>query len=503
MGFFIPPPASGAAKRVLFAGLFHETHTFVRGVTGAALFKMRRGTALLAAINDASTLAGGLQSAREQEWVVIPALHGQATPSALVADAVVESFWHELREKVASVDSIDGVFLDLHGAMVSESLPDVEGELLRRLRELPGYETIPVCGSLDLHGNITDAMCGADTVGVAYRCNPHTDARDAAVGAARILGRLMESGERVVTVRRQPPLVFAPPGTGTADEPMRSLLALARRIESEEPEILCVNVFAGFAYADIAQAGVSFTAATVGDPARARARLGELCRLAWETRAAGCPAGMAVDDAIRQALASPGDKPAILIEPADNIGGGAPGDLTVVLKALLAAGVPNAAVCLCSPNAVLALQGAAPGTVRTVSVGGESGEIGAEPLSVELTVVSHSDGAFRLEDTRSHAAVMGLAQEMGPSVVAQVGGVTLLLTSKRVMPFDLAQWRSQGITPEQRNVIAVKAAVAHRQAYDPIARASYTLDTEGPCAQNLTRLPYKNIRRPIYPLDDV
>jgi microcystin degradation protein MlrC len=91
--------------------------------------------------------------------------------------------------------------------------------------------------------------------------------------------------------------------------------------------------------------------------------------------------------------------------------------------------------------------------------------------------------------------------EMGPCAVVRRGGITILLTSRKTPPFDLGQWRSQGIAPEQLGVIGVKAAVAHRQAYDPIAAASYTVETPGPCTSNLALLPYRRLRRPIYPLD--
>lgn len=79
----------------------------------------------------------------------------------------------------------------------------------------------------------------------------------------------------------------------------------------------------------------------------------------------------------------------------------------------------------------------------------------------------------------------------------------MLLTSRRAPPSDLAQWRSQGIDPEDLFVIAVKAATEHRRAYGPIARASYVLDLPGPCAENLRRLPFENVSRPIYPLDEL
>ncbi len=128
---------------------------------------------------------------------------------------------------------------------------------------------------------------------------------------------------------------------------------------------------------------------------------------------------------------------------------------------------------------------------------------GAEPIELEVELVSTSDGKFMLEDPHSHMAVDGMHWDMGPSAVVRSNGITILLSSESMAPMDLAVWRSQGIDPEDFFVINVKAAVAHRQAYDPIAKASYFVNTPGPCANDVRVLPYTRVARPVYPLDDV
>ena len=129
--------------------------------------------------------------------------------------------------------------------------------------------------------------------------------------------------------------------------------------------------------------------------------------------------------------------------------------------------------------------------------------VGAETLELDVELVSRSDGRFTLEDAHSHMAVNGMHWDMGPSVLVRCQGVVILLSSVKMAPMDLAVWRSQGINPEDLLVINVKAAVAHRQAYDPIAKASYYVNTPGPCANDVRLLPYAHVRRPVYPLDDV
>lgn len=493
------------SRRVLLAGLFHETNTFLNGLITPEECHIRRGEELWEAEGDGSPLAGVLEVARERKWEVVPIMDVRIMPGPTVADSVVDLFWNAFqgaaeRERARG---LDGVFLVLHGAMVSQSLPDVEGEVLRRLRRLDGFVDLPLCGVLDLHGNFTAELARYSSGLVAYRENPHTDAMAAAQDAALLLDRLMRTGERPVTVWERPPLIWPPTGTGTADDPMRSLEALAREIEATHSEILAVNVFAGFSFADVPDAGVSFSAITVGDPEKAHAELKRLGVLAMSMKELGNRMGEPLEQ-VMPALARHTEGPVLLVEPADNIGGGAPGDCTVVLRALLEYGVENAGVILNDPDSVRRLAGRSPGERVRVEIGGKSGVLGAEPVPLEVELISISDGRFTLEDRQSHlAAMFGEQIDMGPCAVVRHRGICILLTTHKTPPFDLGQWRSQGISPEELFVINVKAAVAHRRAYDPIAKASYTLDTPGPCASNLRRLPFKHVKRPVYPLDDL
>lgn len=503
--------------RVLFAGLFHETHTFLEGLTTLQEFETRVGDELWRAEGDGSPLGGALEIARSAGWDVVPTIDLRATPGPTVDDAVVDRFWSAISGALADerYDGFDGVYLVLHGAMVSQSLRDVEGEILARLREALGAD-VPVCGVLDLHGNITARMAANSHGLVAYRQNPHADACQAARDGAKLLDRLMRTGERPVTVWEHPAVMWPPTGTGTAFDPMRTLEAMARQIEEVHAEILAVNVFAGFSFADTPDTGVSFTAITLGEPRYALAELEELAEWTVKNRDQGNVLEEPLDK-VMAAMAAPalaegglgrvapnqGARPIVLAEPSDNIGGGAPGDGTGLLRAFVEQQLENAALAICDPAAVEAVSKLKPGTVATVDLGGKGSPLGGAPVRLDVTLVSTSDGAFELEDPHSHLASMsGSRFEMGPSAVVRHDGLTILLTSRKTPPFDLAQWRSQGIVPERLAVIGVKAAVAHRKVYDPIAGAHYTVETPGPCSSNLKLFPFEHVTRPIFPLDD-
>jgi microcystin degradation protein MlrC len=503
------------SHRVLIAGLFHETHTFLDGVTTLEGFDERVGDAIWSAENDGSPLAGALDVARTCAWEVIPTIDLRATPGPVVEDCVVDHFWNKVSRSLDGEEprGLDGVYLVLHGAMVSQSLRDVEGEILGRLRDRLGVN-VPVCGVLDLHGNCTAKIAASSHGFVAYRQNPHADACAAARYGALLLDRLMRTGERPVTVWERPPLMWPPTGTGTAVDPMKTLETLARQIEEVHEEILAVNVFAGFSFADTPDTGVSFTAVTLGEPRYARAELEELSDWALKNRELGNVLEEPLDAAIarvkamtkedREKVACGFAKPIILAEPADNIGGGAPGDGTDLLQALVDGQIENAAVAINDPQAVVALSACLPGDRMTLAIGGRGSLIGGGPLNLNIEFVSRSDGRFKLEDPHSHLASMcGSEFDMGPCAVVRHDGLQILLTSRKTPPFDMGQWRSQGIEPEKLAVIGVKAAVAHRRVYDRIAGAHFSVETRGPCSSNLKQLPFQHVRRPVYPLDEL
>ncbi|HVK05448.1 MAG TPA: M81 family metallopeptidase, partial [Armatimonadaceae bacterium] len=212
-----------AGPRILVAGLYHETNTFLPDATPLADFEERAGAALLAAEGDGSPLGCALEEARARGWDVMPAVDLRATPSGTVEDAVVARFRAGLAAIAAEATPVDGVLLILHGAMVSESLADVEGEVLRHLRALPGLADVPVVAVLDLPANVTDAMGDLADALVIYRETPHTDAGETGRRAARLLDRLARSGERMATLCARPPVVWPPTGTATAADPMRAL----------------------------------------------------------------------------------------------------------------------------------------------------------------------------------------------------------------------------------------------------------------------------------------
>ena len=493
------------APRILFGGLFHETHTFLEETTTWADFDVTVGDEILGKLGDASPTDGFLSAARELEFTVVPTVDARAVPSGIVEDDAFETFWQAFEQRAvpALAAGVDGIFLVLHGAMVTPALTDPEGELLARIRALPGAETVPLFGVFDLHANLSARMCRLANGLVAYRENPHTDARESAVRATHQLARALRAGITPRMAWCRVPIVWAPPGTGSGSDPMVTLKRGLAELESAEPAVWGTNVVPGFSFADTPDTGVSLSLIHHGDAAVMNTHLQRVADVAWSMRELGRVTYPSVDEVL-ETLPAGAIGPVILVEPSDNIGGGAPGDGTGVLRALVARSVENAVVAINDPAAVVALAEVAVGGTKTVSIGGKGSRLDAGPLELAVTLVSRHHGRFDLEDKHSHLASMsGLHFDMGPTAVVRAGGVTILLTSRKTPPFDLGQWRSQGIEPRDFAVIGVKAAVAHRQAYDPIAGASYFVDTPGPCSSNIGLFPWRHLKRPVYPLDEI
>jgi microcystin degradation protein MlrC len=494
-------PERSMTRTVLLGGLYHETHTFLSRRTTLADFEamaVNIGPDIVANnLGNQSPTDGFLSHALGKGWEIVPTIQMTAMPSGTVEDEVLEVFRrHFFPVFEENLDRLDGIFLILHGAMVSAGSDDPEGELLRDIRGVLTRRGIdvPVVGVLDLHANVSQAMIDNSTCLVAYRENPHNDARETAVRAARIFDELMTT-PGMSQVHRATEWILPPTGVGTADDPMKAVLAAAREIEARDKDIVNINVMAGYSYADVPDCGFSLAAATRGDPAVASGYLDELVDVLERQIEKAYPK----DADLGEVLAKidglpPGNGPVLLVEPADNIGGGTPGDATDLLGPLLATGRKGIVAVIADPGAVAECAAAGLGANVSLTIGAKTDQHHGSPLPFTGRVRNLTDGKFELENKRSHlASMLGSHADMGPCAVVENEQAVVLLTSRKMPPMDLGQVHSQGVRPEDASYVIVKAAVSHRDAYNPIMRATFNVDSAGLCTSNLRRLPYQKI----------
>lgn len=489
--------------RVGLFSVFHESHSFLTENTGRNAFQWRSGPQILTG-DLGPQIDGFVEALRELGAQAVPLVDARAIPGGPVCNSVVESALEQLDVELQRADHLDAMLLGLHGAMLSRDIPDLDGALLTRLRERALLADIPLVGCLDLHANFSDAKAtGADAL-ISYRENPHADVRITATRAVSVLERVVGLPQRPQTLWAHSGMILAPSQTASAEDPMRTLLRLAREIEERSADILAVNVLAGYAYADSKNTGLSFSITTAGDASQANHSLMRLVDCAHQFRGSlssdlgDLTAAMTI---VKRRPERAG--PVVIVEEADNIGAGAPGDCTPVLRAFLDHDIRKSAIIINDPAAAAACAAAGVGSSITIALGGRGFVGDAGPVSITVAVRRVTDGRFTLENPDSHmAAARGRQIDMGLCALVQCGtDVTVLITSRRTPPNDLGQWRSQGVEPTSLRVIAVKAAVAHRQAYGPIAAAEIRVSTPGPCPGDVRALPYQYVRRPVFPLD--
>jgi microcystin degradation protein MlrC len=490
--------------RIAIGGISHETNTFSTLETDLSLFERRGvhgGEALIPAFAGTRTIVGGfLDGAHSEGFEAVPTMLAEAAPSGTVTAEAFDRLTALLLDGLREAGGVDGVLLELHGAMVAENARDGDAEILRRVREVVG--TIPIVCVLDLHANISDGMVALADALVGYDTYPHVDMYERGLEAAALITRIVRGALRTARALRKPPLMPPlPKQCTTYDTPMRALMELAHQRE-REPGMVSVTVAAGFPYADVPEAGLAVLAIADGDQARAEAVADEIAGLAWERRHEFLVRCTSVDAALQIAAAARDDEggPIVLADTADNPGAGAPCDGTILLCGLLERGIQNAALgALWDPQAVQICRAAGVGATVELQLGGKTDDLHGSPLTVSGRVRLLSDGRFKNLGPMN----TGAETRMGPTAVLTCDGVDVIVTSNRVQALDAGMFLSQGVNPTRKRVLVLKSSVHYRGAFEPLASRVVEVDTPGLSNADLSRYPYRHVRRPIFPLDAV
>jgi microcystin degradation protein MlrC len=492
--------------RLLLAMMKHETNTFSPVPTPLARFGHGPGplygeAAIAAFRGTGSGLGAYLDiAARERAEIVLPIAAG-ASPSRPVDDAAFAHIADHICEAVAK-GGFDGIMLDLHGAMVTESYEDGEGELLRRIRALD--PKTPIAVAYDMHANLYEAMIANATVVSGYRTYPHIDTYETAQRAGDILVRTIRGEVRPVMAWGNVPMLPHVMRQGSDDHPNKELQARCATMAGEGA--LAASLFTGFPHADIANAGLSAVVVTDGDRDLAERLRDELLDRAWVEREAFVYQIEPLQQALTRAKAmprpEPGEGPIVLLDHYDNCASGGTMDTTVVLGEIIKAGLENvAAFAIFDPEAAQQAIAAGIGAQVTLSVGGklQMPQIpGDSPaLTITGTVKTISNGRFRNKGPMGR----GVMTDMGPSVVIDTGKVEVALISRHVEPSDLNCFYCLGIDPLQKRYVMLKSRVHWRAGLGSVAKAVIDCAGIGVCTSDYGQLTFKKVRRPIYPLD--
>jgi len=485
------------SPRIAFGGFLHETNTFAPSPAPLEAFlhgggwpALSRGEEIYAALKNVNIGASGfIENARGRGWEMVPTLWCMASPSAEVTADAFDTLTEELVERIKAALPVDGVYLDLHGAMVAANHDDGEGEVLRRVRAAIGPD-IPLVASLDLHGNVTPLMMEAGDALVAYRTYPHVDAALTGSRATDLLASLLGTKARPAKAFRQLPYLIPIAWQATAMEPCKTIYAELAALESEAVPTL--SFLPGFPAADFPDCGATVLAygATQGDADRAADAIFNLV-IASEEAFKGKV--FTPDDGVKEAirLSQGASKPIVISDTQDNPGAGGNSDTMGMARALVSNGAERAAIgVIVDPAAAEAAHAAGEGATIRVSLGAKSGIPGDAPLEAEFVVEKLSDGRF----VAPGPFYGGSRINLGPSACLRIGEVRIVVGSRKAQMADQAMYRQVGIEPTEQAILVNKSSVHFRADFEPIAAAILVCAAPGPMPVDPASLPWRRLR---------
>lgn len=490
-------------KRVMIGCFQHETNMFNPKLTDLAEFKIRDllyGDEIIAKRRNTGTEAGGFIDVLSKNDVeIVPSVCALAMPAGLVIAEAMNTVLNSMLDTLDRVP-VDGVLLALHGAMVAEGHDDGEGFVLEQIRRKVGRD-IPVVSTLDLHATLTPLMAANADALTVYRTYPHIDMPDRGREAATIMLRILSGEIRPVVAVSKPPVMIGPPqNVLPTDQPMKSIMARAREMETVHG-VIAVCPAHGFLHQDVPWGGIGVSVTADHDIELARRLADELGEMMFE-----CRKEYLVDlpdpaETIRMAVKAE-NPPVAIADSGDNIGAGGSGDGTALLHEILSQGVDSAFIQLCDPEAARIAARAGVGSMVTLEVGGKSDPLYGPPVKITGRVRAVTDGVYMNRAWGGYWA--GVMSNMGLTVRIDIGGVVVVVNSIKMSPDNILHAKSVGVYPEDYRMSVCKGGLAFREAYKPpIANTYIQSDTPGYSSSNLKQFTFTRIRRPMFPLDDI
>ena len=481
--------------RIAVGGFQHETNTFAPLKATLADFEqadawpgLTSGPALFDAVKGINLPAAGfIDEARSLGHELVPLLWCSAQPSAHVTRDAFEFIVQGLLAQLSQARSLDGVYLDLHGAMVAEHVEDADGEVLARVRKLVGSSVLLVA-SLDFHANVSARMVEQADGLVSFRSYPHVDMTETGVRAAALLHDLLREPARA---KWHGSLPFLMPLTSqcTLVEPLRGLMGQAQRLERAPIMSLCLTP--GFPAADVPECGPSVFG--YGRDAEALTRAARtLVGATLEREHQFALDLIGVEQAARLAHDAeiPRGRPLILADTQDNPGAGGNADTMSLLKALIAAHVEGAlAGVIRDAESAARAHEAGQGACVELALGARSGFAGETPLVARFTVERLGDGRF----VGTGPFYRGGRFELGPMALLRTGSARIVVASRKQQAADAAMFRHVGAEPADSRVLVLKSSVHFRADFGDLASRIVIVEAPGPNVADPARLRFTRL----------
>jgi microcystin degradation protein MlrC len=517
------PTMHGAQPRIAVAGISHESNSFNSAKTGLEDFDsafpfsvpagatrpeslaMKTAGARAQFLSEAAkantTVSGYVEGAQRLGLDLYPLLVTDATPKGPVTDHAFNSMMEVMIRELKAAPPLDGVLLALHGAMVVESYPSGDAEIVRRVREALG-PSMPIIVTHDFHANVTPEIVKLSNALITYKETPHIDTKERGVQAAEIMAGMVTRKVKPVQAIVKPPMIYNLVFQYTKALPLLPIVDESKRLE-KDPKILAVSVSGGYQWADVPSVGPSVIVVTDNDPGLAQREAQRLSDMLWATRDQLVLKEPDPAKAVQQAMQAK-KFPAVLVDMGDNVGGGSPGDSTFVLEELVRQKAQGWVVVIADPKAADVAFQAGVGGAFDLPVGAKADNEHGKPVRIRGRVRSLHEGQY-VETEIRHGG--GRYWDMGHTAVILVEGSTLdvpnlvLLTKLRSSPNSIHQLVSNGVYIERQKIIVVKGTIAPRAAWEPVAGVMIPVDSPGATAVNPARFKFTRARRPLFGLE--
>jgi microcystin degradation protein MlrC len=493
----------GCLMKIALGCFMQESHSFSPVPGSWAHFgpgEIHRGNELAHAfLNTRTELGGVLNSSAAAKAEVVPLISARATASAGPMEAdIFAAISNELLDRLRQTNSIDGLLLVLHGAMVAEDYPDASGEVLRRCREVVGPD-IPIVATLDLHANVTRQMVAIADGLVGYHTAPHVDLFETGQRGFSLLAQIISKSLKTVMVHRQLPMILPGENGRTTEGPYKAVMDL---VESAmlKPGILDASAFSVQPWLDVNEVGCSVVVVCEHDAVRlAEVEANNIADGFWRRRKEFDVQLVPLEIALRRALESE-SHPVVISEPADAPSSGAPGDSTALLEALLSLRPTRECFLnIVDPIAVQTMNRAGIGQTVTFSIGAAYAPAFYEPVNVTGRVRLICDGDYVIKSP----GMQGMVAHRGLTGVLEIGPISLVVMERPIIQWDPELYHSVGLNARDAQLVQVKSPAAFRAAYTSFAAQIVLVDTPGVCSPDLRAFNFSRAARPLYPLDDL
>jgi microcystin degradation protein MlrC len=465
--------------RIAIGGIRHETNTFSPVWTDFEDFQIVSGQALF------EDSLGWFR--RTQDVAFSPTFVAGAIPSGMVRKDAYTKLKNDLLAEIRATLPLDGIYLDLHGAMEVEGIGDGEIDLVTAVRALAGPEAL-ISISLDLHGNLSPDLVKHANILTAFRTAPHRDVEATRARALTHLIRALKEGLKPASVIVKLPLLLTGEAAVTEVEPARTLYARLEEID-RETGIMDSSLLVGCAWTDSPFTSTSIIVVAERNREMAREQANKLAREVWEKRDQFHfnAETATVDEAIKRAKDA-SEYPVFISDSGDNVTAGAAGDIPLFAERLLALDARDGLVAgLADLEAVHQCIEAGEGAEVRLSIGGKLDRDNGKPLEIAGRVIKLS----RAQDDPTEKPTMA---------VVRVNGVNILLAADRRFFIERETIAAAGVNPMEQKIVVVKQGYLFPDLADHARRAILAL-SPGTTDLRLEALPYQHLSRPIFPLD--